>query len=169
MIVKVLNRIGQIKLQELPRMADFAEMGELIARVLGYPEGRFTDAYNRNIGFTNDEVVDANPVATAIRILMTTQAVWSGKTEELRIKLNDLVSHRRDLAGMQFSKGWPRTPHSLSDRLNEVTPNLKEIGIVIDKVEDKHTKTSTIIIVNNNYVPVPEEISTTNGKDDGKG
>ena len=78
-IVKVLNRIGEVRLQELPRMADFAEMGELIARVLGYPEGRFNDAYNRNIGFTNDEVVDANPVATAIRILMATQAVWSGK------------------------------------------------------------------------------------------
>lgn len=43
-IVKVLRRIGEVKLEELPRMADFAEMGELIARCLGYEEGkqRFT-------------------------------------------------------------------------------------------------------------------------------
>jgi hypothetical protein len=58
-------------------MADFAEMGELIARCLGYPGGKFTEVYNRNIGFTNEEAVDANPVATAVRILLSTQAVCS--------------------------------------------------------------------------------------------
>jgi hypothetical protein len=126
-LVKVLNRIDEVKLDELPRMADFAEMGELIARCLGYPNGKFTEAYNRNIGFTNEEAVDANPVATAIRVLMTTQAVWSGKAEDLRLKLNDMVSHKRELSGMIYSKGWPKTPHALSDRLNEITPNLKEI------------------------------------------
>lgn len=35
-IVQVLKRMGEVKLEELPRMADFAEMGELISRCLGY-------------------------------------------------------------------------------------------------------------------------------------
>ena len=164
-LVKVLNRIDEVKLDELPRMADFAEMGELIARCLGYPNGKFTEAYNRNIGFRNEEAVDANPVATAIRVLMTTQAVWSGKAEDLRLKLNDMVSHKRELSGMIYSKGWPKTPHALSDRLNEITPNLKEIGIIVHREYDAHTKSNTITIVNNDYESASsnDDQSTDNG------
>ena len=44
-LVKVLGRIGEVNLQELPRMADFAEMGELIARCLGYRDNEFINAY----------------------------------------------------------------------------------------------------------------------------
>ena len=40
LLVKVLARMGEIKLEELPRMADFAELGELISRRLGYPDGK---------------------------------------------------------------------------------------------------------------------------------
>jgi hypothetical protein len=76
--VQVLGRIGEVKLDELPRMADFAEIGELIAICLGYEKGRFTEVYNTNIGFTNEEAINASPVATAIIHLMSTQAVWSG-------------------------------------------------------------------------------------------
>ena len=70
-IVKVLNRIGEVDLDgALPRMADCAEMGELIARCLGYEEGKFTEVYNANIGFTNEEALNASPVATAVQHLM---------------------------------------------------------------------------------------------------
>lgn len=94
-IVKVLGRIGEVKLDELPRMADFAEVGELIARCLDYKEGRFTEVYNANIGFTNEEAINASPVATAIIHLMNTQAVWSGMFLELLSKLNDMISRTR--------------------------------------------------------------------------
>jgi hypothetical protein len=152
-LVKVLNRIGEVKLDELPRMADFAELGELISRCLGYPDGKFTEVYNRNISFTNEESIEANPVATAITVLMSTQATWAGKTEDLRLKLNELVSKKKELSGMFFAKGWPKTPRALSERLNEITPNLKEIGIIIHREHDAHSKSNSIIITNNNYVP----------------
>ena len=44
-LVQILSRIGEVRLQELPRMADFAEMGELIARCLGYKRGVFTSYF----------------------------------------------------------------------------------------------------------------------------
>ena len=37
-LVQILSRIGEVRLQELPRMADFAEIGELIVRCLGINE-----------------------------------------------------------------------------------------------------------------------------------
>jgi hypothetical protein len=150
-IVKVLGRIGEVKLQELPRMADFAEMGELVARCIGCKAGEFTAAYNRNIGFTNEQAIEASPVATAIIELMEQNAVWTGKASGLKVALNDLIASRRELASMVYSKSWPKSPRALRDRLNEIEPNLKEVGITISYQEDKHAKSSTIIIVNNNY------------------
>jgi hypothetical protein len=153
-IVKVLNRIGEVKLDELPRMADFAEMGELIARCLGYEVlPSFTQVYNANIGFTNEEAINASPVATAVIHLMDTQAVWSGKCMELLSKLNDMINRNLDISWISRNKEWPKTPRALSDRLNEVTPNLTHIGIIVHREEDKHTKSDRLIITNNNYQP----------------
>ena len=142
-----------MKLEELPRMADFAELGELIARCLGYPDGKFTEAYNKNIGFTNEEAVGASPVATAINALMNTRATWRGKAHELLLKLNETISVRAELVGISKDKEWPKTPRSLTERINEIIPNMSEIGIIIERVYDAHTKSHSIIIVNNGYAP----------------
>jgi hypothetical protein len=151
-LVKVLSRIGEVKLEELPRMADFAEMSELVSRCLGYPEGKFTETYNRNIGFTNEEAIESSPVATAVIEMMNHNPVWTGKADGLKVALSDVIESKRELASMVYTKNWPKSPRALRDRLNEIEPNLKEIGIVISYKEDKHTKSSTITIVNNNYI-----------------
>jgi hypothetical protein len=56
-----------IKIKNLPRMADFAIWGEAIARSLGYKENEFILAYYNNIGFQNNEVIDSNSLAFAIK------------------------------------------------------------------------------------------------------
>jgi hypothetical protein len=152
-IVKVLGRIGEVKLDDLPGMADFAEMGELIARCLGYEEGRSTEVYNANIGFTNEEAINASVVATAVIHLMDTQPTWAGMSMQLLSKLNELTSRRPDISWISKNREWPKTPRALSDRLNEVTTNLRDIGIVVHREFDKHRKSDTIIITNNNYQP----------------
>jgi hypothetical protein len=145
-IVKVLGRIEEVKLDELPRMADFAEIGELIARSLGYKEGKFTEVYNANIGFTNEEAINASPVATAVIHLMDTQAVWSGMSKDLLSRLNDMINRTPDISWISKNKEWPKTPRALSDRLNEVIPNLRDFGIIVHRDHDSHTKSDRIII-----------------------
>jgi hypothetical protein len=49
MLVMVLNKKGQVTLEEYPRLADFAEYGELVARCIGHKDGEFTNAYFNNI------------------------------------------------------------------------------------------------------------------------
>ena len=155
-VVKVLNRLGEVKLEELPRMADFAELGELIARCLGYPDGKFTEAYNKNIGFTNVEAVGASAVATAINAFMNTRATWRGKLHELLLKLNETISVRAELVGISKDSEWPKTPRGLTERINEIIPNMSEIGTIIERVYDPHTKSDLIVIVNNCYSPSGE-------------
>ena len=53
------------------------------------------------------------------------------------------------------AKDWPRTARAMRARLNEITPNLKEIGIVVDFKKDTHTMTDNITLVNNYYTPEP--------------
>jgi hypothetical protein len=83
--------------------------------------------------------------------MMQTQAAWTGKIGQLRTKLNEFSSQSADLQGIARAKEWPKTDHALRYRLNEVIPNLLEMGIVVDKQEDKHTKTYTYTIVNNDF------------------
>jgi hypothetical protein len=56
---------------------------------------------------------------------------------------------------------WPKTDQALRDKLNEVIPNLSEVGIVIHKEEDKHTKSNTYIITNNQFEKEPDPDSET--------
>src|SRR5215831_16243690 len=117
--------VNLIVLNQMPirGRTDFAEIGELIAICLGYEKGRFT-VYNANIGFTNEEAINASAVATAIIHLMNIQAVWS-MSMELLSKLNDLTSKRLDISWISRNREWPKTPRALSDRLTEVIPNLR--------------------------------------------
>ena len=53
----------KIKLSEYPRMADFAESGEIVSRCIGYAEKRFIDAYFENIEIQNEEIIESSIVA----------------------------------------------------------------------------------------------------------
>jgi hypothetical protein len=143
--------VGEVRLEELPRMADFAEMGELISRCIGYPAGQFTEAYKTNIGQTNNEVLDSNLVAIAITLLMKKQKVCSGKAGELLTLFNDLGSRNREFQSLISNRWWPKTPRALSNKITEIEPNLKEIGIIIERTEDKHSKSTKFLITNLNY------------------
>ena len=64
-IHKVLCRIGEVNLRKnLPRMADWTELGELIARVLGYDDMEFVNAYNENLGSTSERSGRSKPCSS---------------------------------------------------------------------------------------------------------
>lgn len=51
-------------------MSEFAEYGEMIARVMGYEENRFINAYNKNIEKQSEEVLESSLVAICLRYMM---------------------------------------------------------------------------------------------------
>ena len=63
---KALEIKDSVKLARLPRMADFAEWGEAIARALGYKPLEFLTVYFENIGEQKIEIIEADPFADAI-------------------------------------------------------------------------------------------------------
>jgi hypothetical protein len=100
---------------------------------------------------TNALAINASPVATAIIHLMNIQATCTGTCTELLSKLNTMISNTPDISWISKDGEWPETATALSNRLNEVIPNLAEIGIVVERQPDKHRKSDRITITNNNY------------------
>ena len=80
---------GGIKIDGLPRMADFAEIGEIACRCMGYDDNRFLNAYYKNIQLQVDEAIAANLVSNAIIKFMEDKNEWSGTATELLTGLQE--------------------------------------------------------------------------------
>ena len=100
-LVKVLQIISTVKLDDLPRMADFALWGEAIARAMGYRELEFIDAYYGNIHQQNIEAVESYPIAQAVEKFVDSwykeelEACWQGSTSKLLQDLNKVAQRYR--------------------------------------------------------------------------
>ena len=145
-LVKVLKFREQrilINLEDLPRMADFAEYGEIISRCMGYNDREFINAYYANINLQTEEVLESSVVATTLRYFMSSRNEWRGSASQL---LAELELYAEDLKINTKSSSWPKTPNYLSRRLNEIRTNLREVGIIIDWSVDSSRKTRIIWI-----------------------
>jgi hypothetical protein len=142
-LARVISRKGEVRLAEHPRMADFAEYGELIARCMGYKEGEFTRAYFDNIKLQTEEVLESNQVAAAIMKL-----IESADSSVIEITPRDLLERLQkiavDLKLDTRARTWPKAPNSLSRRLNEVKTNLREVGIMVQIETDSKTNTRVV-------------------------
>jgi DNA polymerase-1 len=125
-----------VRLSGLPRMGDFCVWGYAVAEDLGGQGDAFLAAYMEAIGAQNNAALENHPVATAvIAFLGGREAIaqkadgylfWEGPATELLNKLeNEAVTQRIDTK----AKSWPKAPHILTRRLNEVKSNLLDIGV----------------------------------------
>ena len=79
-----LERLPEIRLKKLPRMADFAIWATACETALrhqdgtSWEDGTFMKAYGGNIDEAVESVLDANLVATAVRTLMANQTSGPG-------------------------------------------------------------------------------------------
>jgi primase-polymerase (primpol)-like protein len=125
-LVKAIKIRPTIKLESLPRMADFTLWGCAISEALGYTQKDFLDAYEANITTQTDTILTENIVAAAIISFMDSKFEWSGTATELLRQLNT-QAFIDDVS--TYEKYWPKGSNVLMRRLNELKVNLKEVGI----------------------------------------
>jgi hypothetical protein len=109
---EALGALPGVRLDELPRMADFARVLAAIDAVRGW--STLAD-YTAAAAAASQAVLDGDPVADAVLALMAQQAVWSGTAGELLARLSP--EHR--------PPGWPRTPQAISGALKRMAPALR--------------------------------------------
>jgi hypothetical protein len=138
-IFDVLVQVLQVKasggiaseIKGLPRMADFAEVGEIISRCMGNPKDAFINAYYRNIELQTEEAIAANLLGNAmIQFMQDREEQWIGTATQLHMELEAKAAV---LNINTHDKSWPKSASSLSRRLNLIKTNLREIGIELDK------------------------------------
>jgi hypothetical protein len=134
-LVKVLKYKEDHKDEKIlygfPRMADFAEWGEIIARCMGYDKNAFINAYYENISAQNDEVIESSPVAEVLILFVKElyKDYWEGTPTRLYKELTDIADQIKP--ELKRSNLWPKASNKLTSKINEVEPNLKEKGIEI--------------------------------------
>ena len=106
-------------------MADFA-LWATACETAFCPEGTFWSAYCDNSDKSVDSVLDADPVAAAVRALLVQQTEWTGTASELLDVLGQLSGDR-----VAKSKAWPDNPRALAGRLRRAATFLRKIGIEI--------------------------------------
>lgn len=130
-LVKALHIKQTVILTNTPRMADFAVWGCAIAEALGFSQKEFLAAYRHNIDQQTEVSLNENIVAAAVVSFMADKETWKGTASELLQLLRQFVaSDGFDV----FEKYWPRASNVLMRRLNELSVNLKAVGISVVSV-----------------------------------
>jgi hypothetical protein len=121
-------------------MADFALWATACETAL-WPAGTFWAAYNRNRDDAVEGVIDADPIAGAVRAVMATRTVWTGTASDLLGALAEVAGER-----IAKSKTWPDSPRGLAGRLRRAATFLRKVGIEISFDREGRARTRTIRI-----------------------
>lgn len=131
----------------LPRMADFAVTAMAAAEAFGWSPESVLAALHANRAAAVEEVIEADHVGALLRRLAEggdpeTRAenqararrgdpVWTGTAAELLDRLNTMAPEvwRR-------MRGWPADATRLSARITRVEPELRKVGVVVERRRD---------------------------------
>src|SRR5690606_15657372 len=122
-----LRRVGETKLPQRPRMADYARWIAAAEPALPWKPGEHLKIYAGNRREAAAASLESNAVAQAVLALMERREEWEGTATELLEALEQYASERA-----QRSKHWPGTPRALSGRLRRVAPLLRQAGVEVD-------------------------------------
>ena len=149
-VVQGLKRLPETRLEKLPRMADFALWATACESAL-WPAGTFWSAYCANRDKAVEGVIDADPIAGAVRAVMAMRAQWTGTASDLLGALAEMAGER-----VAKSKTWPESPRALAGRLRRAATFLRKIGIEISFAREGRARTRIILINTTSKHTTPE-------------
>ena len=118
--------------QEWPRMADFAQWGVAAEEGLELEPGSFLSAYKENHEMASMAALESSPVVTSLLDLLERKQFFRGTAAELFTQLS-ICLEWRDRTG-------PKNPRALSALLTRVAPNLRQLGIEIERYREENRK-----------------------------
>ncbi len=136
-----LKNLPAVKLNKLPRMADFAVWGEAVYRGIGKAPGKFLAVYDTNREQASEAVLEGSSVAHQLRAWISVTNKWEGTARDLLFELDAAAGEK-----VINSKGWPRNARGLSGILRRLAPDLRKIGVDIAFDRISHSRTRMITI-----------------------
>lgn len=126
-----MRELPNVHLDQLPRMADFAEWAVAAERAMMKPAGSFLTAYGANRADAHQAALEASPIVPFVLKFVEARGEWTGTASHLLAELDRLAGEAE-----AKKRDWPRNGRSLSGRLKRLAPNLHQIGISVDFQRD---------------------------------
>lgn len=130
------ENLPNIKLDKLPRMADFALWSSACSKALWDDKEAFLDAFDNNRLQAINDILDIDPVTSALIEFLEYKPKWMCTAQTLLLELEEAVS----FIGRP-PKQWPTSPRGLSGKLRRAAPFLRKVGIEIifdEKAKDRN-------------------------------
>jgi hypothetical protein len=118
LLAQVLTELPAVRLDELPRMADFARTLAALDAVTGWTT--LADYIAAGLDATRN-VVDSHPVAEAVTTLAA-KGPWQGTAGDLLARITPDPAPR----------GWPTSPRGLAGTLRRLAPALRANGTAVE-------------------------------------
>jgi hypothetical protein len=126
-----LRRLPEMKLDQLPRMADFVAWVTACEQNLGLVPGAFLEAYERSRSDAQSLALEVSPLYEPLRQLAGIP--FRSTTSDLLAQLS-----RRASDDTRRTPGWPRGPSALSNALRRMAAYLRSAGIVLEFHRQQH-------------------------------
>ncbi len=119
-----LRNLPNVRLDQPPRMADFAIWVNACEESLGMKPGEALTTYQSNRTETHHLALESSPLYEPVAELA--REGFRGTVAELHARLNCMMSE-----SMRRSVRWPKAPSALGSALRRMASNLRAVGIEI--------------------------------------
>lgn len=133
---KALKLLPHVKLEKLPRLADWAKLCYAICESMdGHTGQEFLGAYQYILDRQTDMAVESSLVCQACRLLVSQTGKWEGTASqlyEIKLPFNGLVGYEDDYEARCYlvnHPDWPKSPATLGKELERCKTTLEKIGI----------------------------------------
>jgi hypothetical protein len=120
-----LKYFKDVKLDKLPRMADFAQWIVAAEPKLPWEAGKFMEIYRENRDEAKLSIFESDNVAIALKAFIEGVKKWKGTATQLKRELEQYTQDDE----LVKSRYWPKAPNKLSERVRRIADSLRSIGI----------------------------------------
>lgn len=148
-IAKALKIKSNLRLERLPRMADFAVWGEAISQAMSYPPNSFSEVYAENRNEQNIIAINENRVGSLLLKYIQYLEEQLGSLNNIHFEPQSLYKELIDFAEANEigigDRQFPKNAATLVKKIKTIIPNLKAAYGIIVKI-GRNTKDNTSVI-----------------------
>ncbi|MFH8685703.1 ATP-binding protein [Streptomyces anulatus] len=156
LLAGVLEVLPSVRLDSMPRMADFARVLAAVDQVTGWQTLPDYLAASSNVA---SDALEGDLFGTALAALVTRAGTWTGTAAQLLEQLQPANGVR--------PPDWPKDPTRTSGRVKRLAPLLRSIGITVDDTQRSRDPDRRRLLILTRTAPEDTSASTPSEPDQG--
>lgn len=141
LVAGTLARLPEVQAERppVPRMADFAYIGEAACRVMGRPPGTFLAAFRAVRTGADQQILASCPFAVELYRWVERRGAFTGTYSTLFEQFAEGFP-----ADRRRAEGWPKNAQKLSEAIGKIGQTLQRMGVRV--TTERHTETRAKIV-----------------------